>query len=133
MGTKSLFGGLFDELFSPSTWSVTTTTAAPVESHPVGPYSHDAANKYRTRDNDGVLCLEVDLPGIDPKTVTLSSLNSVITVQGVRGHSNFVHRYTISADYDVDSAMASMAHGQLTIKLKKFEGGKPKPIKIDIT
>lgn len=119
--SDDFIGGLFDDLFG--TWRTSQSTQQVVPG--------TGLRGYRTSSDKDGMTLEVELPGVNPKEVTLEATDNQLVVQGSRGEKTFTNRYTISDDYDVTSATASMAHGLLTVKLRRAV--RKNSIKIPIT
>jgi len=126
--SDDFFGSIFSDIFG-SAWRVTETskTTPTVQVH-AGP----GLRGYRTLSDKDGLSLEIDLPGIAPKDVSLWSSGNQLIVKAQRGEQKFTNRYTISEEYDVNTAKASMAHGQLKITISKTAELDTKRINIEI-
>jgi len=86
---------------------------------------------WRSKSDDTGMTLEVDLPGISPKDVTLWAVDNQLTVMG-KGERKFTNRYTIDVEYDVLTATASMKNGQLRVRLERAPAKDAKRIPIVI-
>jgi len=115
--TKDLFGDLFSNFSLDKVFKTTETTSTETRS-------------YRTTSDGAGLVLEVDLPGVDPKTVTLEVIPNQIIVKGKRGDKAFTQKFTLAPGYETRTASASMAHGQLTVTVAG--SASPSPLRIPI-
>ena len=77
------------------------------------------SDRYRTRSDADCMTLEVDLPGIAPSDVEVSTQGDVITVAWKRASRGGTQRYTIASDYDTALTTASMRDGMLTVKIMR--------------
>ncbi len=90
--------------------------------------------------------VRAELPGIDPKDVTISAQEGVLTIQGEkktetvaegetvrrteRRYGAFVRRFELSSDVDMERVEARTKNGVLTVTLPKGEKARPKTIDI---
>ncbi len=129
----STFKGLFGDFFKPGAELPDTFTSTEVRvdmpsAKPVAPGGH---RPYRTTLDGESLVLDVDLPGIAPRDVTLHVTNTQVIVKAQRGNTGFTHRYTLSADYDLSTATATMADGQLRVRVTRVASAPPRRVPID--
>lgn len=120
--STDLFSDLFGSSFSLDRW-VRATSDGPADT---------SLRSFRSKATNEGLSVEVDLPGVSPKDVTLWIDDNQLIVKGVKGDRKFTNRYTIAPEYNVASAKASMSNGQLNVSLSKAEASKPKRIDIVI-
>ncbi len=89
----------------------------------------------------------IDLPGMNPEDVEISTENGTLVVKGERKTENvvggnfnrserifgrFVRTWSVPASLDVGKVEASYEKGVLAIKLPKKEEAKPKPVQIKL-
>jgi HSP20 family protein len=102
-----------------------------------------AADIYETENE---LMVNLDLPGVDPKTVEVSVENNVLTIRGERRfdanqsrenfhrlerfYGAFARSFALSMQVDAEKIQAAYKHGVLSITLPKAEAAKPKRIQI---
>ena len=118
--TKDLFGDLFSSFSLDKVFKTTETTVT------------SETRSYRTVSDGAGLVLEVDLPGVDPKTVTLEAFPNQLVVKGKRGDKSFTQKFTLAPGYETRTARASMAHGQLKVKVAGSASPAPVMIPIEI-
>jgi HSP20 family molecular chaperone IbpA len=80
---------------------------------------------YSSNSDDNGMSLNIDLPGIDPKSLTLRVGEDVVVVDGKNGTKTFTHKYTISGDFDVKTAVARWIHGRLQVRLSRKPATQP--------
>ncbi len=91
------------------------------------------------------LWLWADMPGVDEKNITIDLANGVLTLEGTvaledykelapvyteYNVGNYVRRFSISSDIDVDAIKARMANGVLELELPKSERARPRKITV---
>ena len=91
------------------------------------------------------LWLWADMPGVDEKRIAIDLANGVLTIEGVvvledykelepvyteYNVGNYLRRFSISSDIDVDAIKARMANGVLELELPKAEKARPRKIAI---
>lgn len=91
------------------------------------------------------LWLWADMPGVDEKNIAIDLANGVLTIEGtvVLGDykelapvyteynvGNYVRRFSISSDIDLDGIKARMANGVLELELPKAERARPRKISV---
>ena len=97
-------------------------------------------------ESDEELVVNLDLPGVDPKSVDVRMENGVLSIRGERQfdtnrnpeafhrlerfHGPFARAFTLSTPVDPDKIRANFNAGVLTIALPKAEAAKPKRIQI---
>lgn len=108
----SLMGDLFKGVFQESKMEKAYAKHGPS----ILPTTNES---YRGVIDPSGLSLEIDLPGIAITDVSVWALKNQIIVKGQRADKKFTNRYTISAEFDVRSAKASMANGLLIVKLDR--------------
>jgi HSP20 family molecular chaperone IbpA len=92
------------------------------------------------------LWLWVDMPGVDEKSINVDLANGVLTIEGAVGLDdynelapvyteynvgNYLRRFSISNDVDLDGIKARTANGVLELELPK--AAKARPRKISVT
>lgn len=120
--STDLFGDLFNGGFSLDKWVRATPDVS----------ADMSLRSFRSKSTSEGLDVEIDLPGVGSKDVSLWTEDDQLVVKGVKGDRKFTNRYTISPDYNVASAKASMSNGQLRVSLTKAESVKSKRIDIVI-
>jgi HSP20 family protein len=97
-------------------------------------------------ESENELVVNLDLPGIDAKTVDLTVENNVLTIRGERNfedngnkqnfhrversYGTFVRSFALSTSIDADKIRADYKAGVLSIAIPKAEAAKPKRIQI---
>jgi HSP20 family protein len=97
-------------------------------------------------ESENELVVNLDLPGVDPKTVDIQVENNVLTIRGERqfedkqnkenfhrverSYGAFARSFTLATSVDADKIRASYKAGVLGITLPKAEAAKPKRIQI---
>ena len=91
------------------------------------------------------LWLWADMPGVDEKTVEINLAEGVLSIAGavsLKEHENlapvyteynignYLRRFTVSEDIDVDNIKARMTSGVLELELPKSARAKPRRINI---
>lgn len=92
--------------------------------------THSRLRSYETKSDDDGMTLYVDLPGIDPKTLKVEVGGSQIVVSGANAGKTFTNRYTLSDEFDVQTASAAWRHGRLDVRI--LRSGRPEFKKIPI-
>lgn len=95
--------------------------------------SDSATQKHSsTSDSEGMM-LFVDLPGVSPDCVTVSATWSQVWVHVNTPEKKGTYKYTISSEFYPRGAIASMAHGRLTVKMARTDrADAPSPIPITV-
>jgi HSP20 family molecular chaperone IbpA len=91
------------------------------------------------------LWLWVDMPGVDEKNISIDLADGVLTLEGTVALAeykelapvyteynvgNYVRRFSISSDIDLDAIKARMANGVLELELPKAERARPRKITV---
>jgi HSP20 family protein len=91
------------------------------------------------------LWLWVDMPGVDEKNVNVDLANGVLTIEGTvalddynelapvyteYNVGNYVRRFSISSDVDLDGIKARTANGVLELELPKTAKARPRKITV---
>ena len=91
------------------------------------------------------LWLWVDMPGVDEKSVNVDLANGVLTIEGAvvlddynelapvyteYNVGNYLRRFSISTDVDVDGIKARTTNGVLELELPKAEKARPRKITV---
>jgi HSP20 family molecular chaperone IbpA len=91
------------------------------------------------------LWLWVDMPGVDEKNINVDLADGVLTLEGAVALAdykelapvyteynvgNYVRRFSISSDIDLDAIKARMANGVLELELPKAERARPRKITV---
>ena len=95
-----------------------------------------------------MLVLTAELPGIDPKDVDVRVENGVLTFKGERkmekedkkenylrierAYGAFSRSFTLPSSVDPDKVKAEFKHGLLRLNLQKREESKPRSIKVKV-
>lgn len=89
--------------------------------------------RYTTSTDDKGMVIDIDLPGISPRGVTLWVTRSVIIVKHpMKGDAGIAtQRYTISGDYDLGTTEGSMADGRLRVRVAKVKPTDPRRVAIE--
>ncbi len=99
-------------------------------------------------ENNGSLVVKVELPGIDPKDISIDLSGDILTVRGEkkqekeekektyhlleRGYGSFVRRVRLPVKIKEDGIKASYKDGILKIAMPKAKEAKKKEIKINL-
>ena len=93
------------------------------------------------------LWLWADMPGVDEGSIEVKLADSVLSIEGrvslqyyenlapvytEYNVGNYLRRFTISSDIDVDHIKARMANGVLEVELPKAESAKPRRIPVAV-
>jgi HSP20 family protein len=99
---------------------------------------------YETRDS---LWLWADMPSVDGRQLSVNLADGILTIEGRVGVDdykdleplyteynvgNYLRRFTISSDIDVERIRASVTNGVLELELPKAERAKPRRIAINV-
>jgi HSP20 family protein len=80
---------------------------------------------------DGVTTLQIDVPGLRKEDLDISFDRGILAVSGERKGNrpkNYLHKYRVREDVDVDSVEARLEDGVLTINLRRKEGSGPRKV-----
>jgi HSP20 family protein len=109
-----------------------------------GRHYHPDVDIYETRDS---LWLWADMPSVDGKQLSVNLADGILTIEGRVGVDdykdlepvyteynvgNYLRRFTISSDIDVERIRASVTNGVLELELPKAERAKPRRIAINV-
>lgn len=99
-------------------------------------------------EDEGQICLDALLPGIDPKELQLSLLRETITITGARkspaevrgsimhrnelGSGKFSRTVDLPSEIDPDRTSAEYRDGVLRITMAKSEHAKPRRIEVKL-
>jgi HSP20 family protein len=99
-------------------------------------------------EDEGQICLDALIPGIDPKELQLSLLRETLTIAGARkspaevkgvihrnelGSGRFSRTVDLPAEIDPDRTTAEYRDGVLRIIMPKSEYAKPKKIAVQLS
>ena len=99
---------------------------------------------YETRES---LWLWADMPSVDGRQLSVNLADGMLTIEGGVGVDdykdlepvyteynvgNYLRRFTISSDIDVDRIQARVSNGVLELELPKAERVKPRRIEINV-
>jgi HSP20 family molecular chaperone IbpA len=85
------------------------------------------------------------MPGVDEKNIDIDLASGVLTIEGTvaledykelapvyteYNVGNYVRRFSISSDVDLDAIKARMANGVLELELPKAEKARPRKISV---
>jgi HSP20 family molecular chaperone IbpA len=121
-----VFGEAMDDLFS----SVKKTTHTVVRASIWDDVA--SSRSYRSISDESGVTLEVDLPGVDPKDVSLWQGSNQLIVEGKRGDKTFTHRYTLAPGFDVKTATASISNGQLKVRVLGSQSSAATQVPIEV-
>jgi len=95
------------------------------------------------------ITIKAELPGVEPKDVSISLANNVLTLKGHRESEKevrkenyyrmeratgaFARAFTIPVSIDSDAVTADFKNGLLTITLPKKESSKGRAIEVNVT
>jgi HSP20 family protein len=98
-------------------------------------------------EEDNQFLLHVDLPGVDPKTVEITSEQGVLTIRGKREEARrearegyrrieritgeFMRRFSLPETADVQNIKAKAAHGVLEVSIPKVAQVQPQRITVE--
>ena len=97
------------------------------------------------RETEKAFVIAVDLPGVAPKDVEITSDKGVLTIRGTRAgeteepnryrrveraYGKFARRFTLPETAKVDAIAAKTANGVLTVTIPKQEAVQPRRIEI---
>ena len=89
-----------------------------------------SASVAKARIVDKNYVLEVDLPGVKPESLDVSTEANILTVEGKRRDNEVKHSIRIPKEYDLLTVDASLANGVLTCVFQPKE--KPKSGKVKV-
>jgi HSP20 family protein len=100
------------------------------------------------RETKDALELNIEVPGIEPKDVTVGVENGVLTIKGSRNfekasegetyhrieraYGTFERSFTLPSNVDTERIQARYRHGVLELTVPKREEAKPKSISIKV-
>ncbi len=100
------------------------------------------------QESDDSITLRADLPGVDPKEVSVEVKNSVLTLRGERKHETeatesnfhrversygaFTRRFTLPRTVDSEKVTATYRHGVLEVTLAKRAEAKPRQVEVKV-
>ena len=96
----------------------------------------NARSSFNVNANDDQWLIEVPLPGIDPKNVSLEVAGNTLTVKAQepkterRQEYNYEQTLTIPQFLDLDKVSASHRHGMLELTIPVKDAVKPRQIQI---
>lgn len=126
MAKGDLFeGGMFEDLFSDFFGSKKLSKHVTP-----GLENRGGLRSYSSDSDDRGMTLHIDLPGIDPKGVSVQVGGCQVVVSGENGGKTFTNRYTLSGEFDVQTAFAAWRHGRLDVRI--LRSGRPEFKKIPI-
>ena len=118
----------------------------------LGSIANDAAQRSswlpaaEARIEDGTYVLQLALPGVDPKEVSVSLMDNVLTIKGERkaeskkteaGYERvervagtFLRRFTLPETAQADAITAKQANGVLEVSIPKQAQQQPKRIEV---
>lgn len=118
---------MFEQLFKDTKTSLDVGRAAKVSTE------SRTFEAYRCTTDDKGMELEVDLPGVRSDQIEAWSERNVLSVTGKSpSGKTFTNRYTVDDKYDTLTSKASMAHGQLKIRILLRPESQTKPVRINI-
>jgi len=115
--------------------------------------THAGANEWIPAvdiiESEREITIKAELPGVEPKDVSISLANNVLTLKGHRESEKEVRKenyyrmeratgafgrsFTIPASIDSDRVTADFKNGLLTITLPKQESSKGRTIEVNVT
>ena len=109
-----------------------------------GNHYHPDVDIYETRES---LWLWADMPSVDGRQLSVNLADGMLTIEGGAGVDdykdlepvyteydvgNYLRRFTVSSDIDVDRIQAHVTNGVLEVELPKTERAKPRRIEINV-
>lgn len=110
--------------------------------------AHDWRPLVDIRETDDAYAVDVELPTVDPKEVTVSLNDGVLHISGERKleesdtfgqlhrserrYGNFTRSFRLPRDADADSIKASAKDGVITVRVAKSDGNGGRTISIDV-
>ena len=98
-------------------------------------------------EDDEGLTFKADLPGLDPKNLTIEAKGGVLTIQGERTaekeeenkiyhryertYGSFCRSFNLPKNVDAEKIEAKYKDGVLTVKVPKVEEAKPRKIEVE--
>jgi HSP20 family protein len=120
----------------------------PVATTFLAPHSARRFPLINLSEDEGQICLDALLPGIDPKELQLSLLRETITITGARqspaertgvlvhrnelGSGKFSRTVDLPSEIDPDRTSAEYRDGVLRILMAKSEHSKPRKIEVKV-
>ena len=99
-------------------------------------------------ENDGVITIKAELPGIDPKDVAVTIDNNVLTLKGERRldkeekkenyhrlerrYGTFARSFALPTIVDTENVKAEFKNGVLVIDVPKKENAKPRTLEVKV-
>jgi HSP20 family protein len=100
--------------------------------------SGSSSPSFQVNTTDDGWRIDVPLPGVDPKDVTLEVAGSTLSIRAEvpsedkdKNPTRYEQTFTIPQFLDVDKLTASHRHGMLRLTLPLKESVKPRPIQIE--
>jgi len=109
-----------------------------------GRHFHPDVDIYETRES---VWLWADMPSVDGRQLSVNLADGMLTIEsgvGVDDYKdlepvyteydvgNYLRRFTVSSDIDVDRIQAHVTNGVLEVELPKTERAKPRRIEINV-
>ena len=109
-----------------------------------GRHYHPDVDIFETSES---LWLWADMPSVDGRQLSVNLADGMLTIEGGVGVDdykdlepvyteynvgNYLRRFTISSDIDVDRIQARVGNGVLELELPKAERAKPRRIEINV-
>lgn len=76
--------------------------------------------------------ITIDVPGIDPKDITIEMDKDLLTIKGETGNRKVHRAYRVSSFVGIENVEATSKHGVLTVTLRKPEQLKPRKIEVKL-
>jgi HSP20 family protein len=130
----TLFGSDFDQMFNrmvrgwPFNWPEMASTAEP---RPLRVFDH--IPRVEVKENGKTYCINVELPGLDEKDLTVQIDDDVLTISGEkkleqsdekthyseRSYGSFTRAFTLPSDANREGVAARFKNGVLTLEIPK--------------
>lgn len=82
-------------------------------------------------DDDDVIRIIADLPGVEKEDINLSATESVVSINASRGERSYDEEVQLPTEVDPESASATYKNGVLEVTFDKEERTKGKDIEIE--
>lgn len=98
-----------------------------------------AGTPFQVHTNDDGWRIDVPMPGVDPRHVTLEAAGNTLSIRAEQqggsrdGEVRFEQTLTVPQFLDLDKMTAASRHGMLEVTLPLKESVKPRRIQIDLS
>jgi HSP20 family molecular chaperone IbpA len=92
----------------------------------------ESRQSYRCEQINDEMILSVDLPGVKPSDIDVTSEDELIIISYTLRDKKQTQSYDINRDYDVSAATAKLENGVIELRFPKIKRIKGKKIQIEI-